>query len=547
MAGPGGAPPGSSAAMNRLRRWTRRDSADAAEILDLTDVEEVTTTLLAPPAAFQGVRRRVVDQFTIVSANRLRVNRSINWGPLDGLLTRTVPENSRFDTRGRLPEEVSLLVPISTLPKRALVAFNLVGPGGSDAHLMPYTTSVAIQGHLVYRIADAAGCPAPPERARRMVDAISRFRPGRLTGNRPDLTPYWRPLTTPALHSYLNKDADTMVREATLERWTALAEPAQHVLHEALAEPFDPLSSADTLLLALGELWRDPEVPAGLTEDMIEGYLQEFVDWIADLVRVGPAAEPVLCTVAEYGRRWEALASVTLDPYRPCLIKMTEERRTLLSRRSPVRNYLPWWRWPITPVATVDLDPGGPGSYHVSVGTDDTSVEISNPVVIDLHDKRVKRTYIEDVQRNREVYAFYSTDARRQPRARLVVALRVSPDVSRVTVAILALMVITVGLSALPFELGADAVSVVAVPSSFAATLLLTRERSSLAAWVLGPAKVTLLVLLVLLALLSGLRALGWHSPPQDTAPDMPISAPGQTGDATVSPSRLAVATRRLS
>nr|MDT0665819.1 hypothetical protein [Micromonospora sp. DSM 115978] len=196
---------------------------------------------------------------------------------------------------------------------------------------------------------------------------------------------------------------------------------------------------------------------------------------------------------------------------------------------------LPWWRWAITPVAFVDLDPGGPGSYHVSVGTDDTSVEISNPVVIDLFDRQVERTYVEDVQRNREVYAFYSTDARRQPRAKLVVALRVSPDVSRVTTAILALMVITVGLSALPFELGADAVAVVAVPSSFAATLLLTRERSSLAAWVLGPAKATLLIMLVVLALLSGLRALGWHSPPDDEPANIPISAPYQRGATTKS------------
>ena len=69
-----------------------------------------------------------------------------------------------------------MLVPVSTLPKRALVAFDLVGPGGSHAHLMPYPISVAIQGNLVSRMADAAGCPVPAP-ARRMVDAISRFRP----------------------------------------------------------------------------------------------------------------------------------------------------------------------------------------------------------------------------------------------------------------------------------------------------------------------------------------------------------------------------------
>ncbi|WP_204264978.1 hypothetical protein, partial [Escherichia coli] len=40
------------------------------------------------------------------------------------------------------------------------------------------------------------------------------------------------------------------------------------------------------------------------------------------------------------------------------------------------------------------------------------------------------------------------------------------------------------------------------LPNSFAATVLLTRERSSLAAWVLGPAKTTLLALLGALAVL---------------------------------------------
>jgi hypothetical protein len=99
--------------------------------------------------------------------------------------------------------------------------------------------------------------------------------------------------------------------------------------------------------------------------------------------------------------------------------------------------------------------------------------------------------------------------------------MTVSSDVSRVTAAIGVLMALAVGLSALPIELGPDAVAVVALPSSFAATVLLTRERSSLAAWVLGPAKTALLILLVVLAALSGLRAMGWQQP-DDAAPARP-------------------------
>ncbi len=74
-------------------------------------------------------------------------------------------------------------------------------------------------------------------------------------------------------------------------------------------------------------------------------------------------------------------------------------------------------------------------------------------------------------------------------------------------------MILTVGLSVLPFRLDTNAVAVVAVPSSFAASLLLTRERSSLAAWVLEPFKLALLVLLVALAVTAGARAaFGWHT-----------------------------------
>ncbi|WP_018504606.1 hypothetical protein [Parafrankia discariae] len=513
--GAGGA--GGSGPVSRLRRWTRRDDADSAPVLDLTDVDEVTTMLLAPPAEYAGLRRRVVDQFTIVSANRCRLTRSVNWGPLDGLLNSIVPGTGRLDTAGRLPPEVCLLLPISTLPKRALVGFDLAGPGGSDAHLMPYGTSVAIQGNLIALLADAAGCPLPGP-ARRVVDAISRFRPGRLSGNLPGLVPRrGRPLPLDAVATYLAREADLSVPEVTLRSWQALLEPAQLLLRSVLAEPFDPLSSADTMLLAAGELWRDPDVPTPLEVAHIGHYLREFTGWIDELSLAGPAAVPVLSTVAEYGRRWEALAAVTLDPYRPCLIKMSEERRTVLTRRCPVQDesLTPRQRW-LTPVALVDIDPGGPGSYHVSVGTDDTSIELSTPITVDLEHRRIARTYVEDVHQNREVYAFYTTDARRAARAKLVVGLSVSPDVARVTVAILVLMCLTVALSALPFELGADAVAVVAVPSSFAATLLLTRERSSLAAWVLGPAKQALLALLVALAVLSGLRALGWHTPPPD-------------------------------
>ncbi|ONH60275.1 hypothetical protein CcI49_12940 [Frankia sp. CcI49] len=523
--GPAGPWPG------RLRRWRRRDDADSAPILDLTDVDEVTTMLLAPPAEYQGLRRRVVDQFTIVSANRCQLARSINWGPLDGLLNSIVPGTGRLDTAGRLPPEVCLLLPISTLPKRALVGFDLVGPGGSDAHLMPYGTSVAIQGNLIALLAEAAGCPLPGP-ARRVVDAISRFRPGRLTGNLPQLAPRGdRPLSFEAVRTYLDAEADLVVPAPTLRSWQELLEPAQSLLGRALDEPFDPLSSADTLLLAVGELWRDPDVPTPLEIGHIEYYLREFTTWIGELSLAGAAATPVLSTVAEYGRRWEALAAVIVDPYRPCLIKMKEERRTILARRHPVRDgQVPMrQRW-LTPVALVDIDPGGPGSYHVSIGTDDSSIELSTPITVDLWHRRIARTYVEDVHGNREVYAFYSTDARRAARARLVVGLSVSPDVWRVAAAIGILMSLTVALSALPFQLGADAVAVVAVPSSFAATVLLTRERSSLAAWVLGPTKQALLALLVALAVLSGLRALGWHTPPDEPASSIMSGQAQETG-----------------
>lgn len=515
-------------------RWQRLDDAAAAPILDLTDVDEVTTTLLAPPGEFFGVRRRVVDQFTLLSANRVQLARSVNWGPLDGLLSAVVPPTGRVDTTGHLPPEVAVLLPISTLPKRALVGFDLSGPGDTAAHLMPYSTSVAIQGNVVALLADGIGIP-PSTSVRRVVDAISRFRPGKFSGNYPRLAPSngRRPLPLAALRTYLGQAAELWVPEETLSRWTVLVKPAQEVLGTALDEPFDALCSAGTLLLAAGELWRDPDGPASPTVDEVEGYLAAFVGWVNELRAAGPDAEPVLSTVAEYGRRWEALAAVRLDPYQPSLIKMTEERRAILCRRPPPPSRRTpgwWWRRPVralgltNPVALVDLDPGGPGSYHVSIGTDDSSIEISHPTVLDLYDHEIERIYVEDVQHNREVYAYYTTDVRRPSRARLSVGLSISPDVSRVTVALLLLMALAVGLSAWPFTLGPDAIAVITVPSSFAATILLTRERSSLAAWVLGPAKTALLALLVALAVLAGLRAVGWHRPPDAAAPRLPAA-----------------------
>ncbi len=101
----------------------------------------------------------------------------------------------------------------------------------------------------------------------------------------------------------------------------------------------------------------------------------------------------MLSTVAEYGRRWEALAVVTLDPYRPALIKMQEERRTVVARHSPLRGGARMrWRRLVSLVALVERDPGGPGTYHVSVGTDDTSIKIRDPVVIDLFDRSTARS-----------------------------------------------------------------------------------------------------------------------------------------------------------
>jgi len=474
--------------------------------------------MIAPPPEFFGLRTLVSDRFTLRSANRCLFQRSVEWGPLDGLLTSIVPATGRINTDGALPDQVRILVPVMTTPKVAPAALAVTGPGGAAARVIPYPTSVAIQGNVVTLLAATLGT-APGGPARRMVDAIAQFRPGRLTGNLPHLVPSnGAKLGADAIQEYLHESADLDVPIGVVRSWLAIVERTEALLLDALVEPFDALSSADNLLLALGELWRDRAVPPVLDAPAIEAYLRAFAAWVDRLAEVGPAAVPVVATVAEYGRRMEVLVSVTIGSYEPFAVQMQEEFRANLFRQSPVRAtsrlpaVLSW-----SPVALVDINPDSPGPYLARIGSEDSSIELVRPAIVDMVGQRVRRAFVEDVHRHREMYGFYSSDPRRPTPARLVVGLRLSADVSGGYVALLALLVASVTVCALPVRLSAEALTVMALPPSFAATLLLTRESTTLAAWIVRPLRLVIFFLLVALMALLLARAAGWlgiHDPP---------------------------------
>jgi len=498
--------------MASSRQWHRRDGAATASILDLTDIREVTTTLIAPPAEFFGVRQQVTDRFVLRTANRCARKRSVTFAPLDGLLTAVVPPTGRINTTGSLPDQVSLIVPLMVTPKRAPAALTVTGPGGSQAHIVPDAATVAIQGNLITLLAYSVGI-AVDQPSRHMIDAIARFRPGEITYDLHRLPVLSnRPLSLETLRHYLAVQ-ELPVTEDMMTDWLAVAEPAQWTLAAALGEPFDPLSSAENLLLALGQLGRDPDIPAMLTLADAEQHLRAFCALIDSLAALGPVAEPLLATIAEYGRRSERLGAVTVNAYLPFTVEVQEESPAILTRHRP-RTASPAFLERIrrNPVAVVEISPGGPASHQVSIGTDDASIEISSPVICDDFWRPVERAYVSDLHRNREMFSFVSTDARRPSRGLLVVNLSLSADASWVYLAVLALLVTSVTLCAVPVRLGADAIAVMALPPSFAATLLLTREATTLAAWIVRPVRIAIFLLLITLMVLLVARATGWHA-----------------------------------
>jgi len=477
----------------------------------LTNNWEVILRLLEQPDSW---RIRAVEQLTVGTALSCTRHRSLQVAPLDVLL--------RKYTAGQTSAYVAL--PIETLPKGPLLGYDLT-VDGKPAYVAPRGSTAEIEAAYVIGLAAAEGVSADVTTAN-FLTAICEFTPfpwvrvrarvkfaERLpfTERRSlrlyleqGLSPFAGEEQVHVLVTRLSVLVERLVERqasrlrpwllrrfpALSGRWAGVARPTKTYLHieraefhrlrtdalaigrclrTALGEGRDPTSSADNPLLAAPLMAARGEVTSlDDLSDALKG-LHAFVDALA-MKSHRPRDSDALVALAEYGKRWQTIAWCDVPLDRPFVV--TSQREVNFQVKRP-------GSWAKQEFSLADAR-----SNHVTLNLDDENVEIATAQLRGVDEKRLENTYMNGLRQSREHYSLYASEPDRDRRAFIRFRLKVALSIKVAAVTIHAVTWLAVALTAYllrQHQLSAADLAVLVVPTTFGASLFLTRERTSLA------------------------------------------------------------------
>jgi len=213
-------------------------------------------------------------------------------------------------------DRAKVLVPVTTRSKVLLLAFDLLGPSGSSAHLLPRSSTATIQAEYLARLALTGPAQASWDGLGvDLLEAICFFTPAVYQHYLAEHEGDERQASATYLMDKLGFD----VPLSEVAAWQDLEVEVGELLLHQLEEPPDPLSSSEHVLLAL-PLMKEPPRSLDAVSELVEGF--------AAGVRAASDAEgsDFLIALAEYGRRWEMLVETEVPLYEPWTLKVTEDR-----------------------------------------------------------------------------------------------------------------------------------------------------------------------------------------------------------------------------
>jgi hypothetical protein len=424
-------------------------------------------------------------------------HRSLHVNPLGPFLSEHVDEDI---------ETAYVLLPVVMLTKRPLFGFN-VSVDGKPAYLVHRRATAEIEAGHVRALAEAEGV-ATDDVTDAVLAAICEFTP----------TPWQHFRATyrvprRALRRYLEQGLWLLAEESPRTSWAArfrgasrravqrrfpgitsrsprVDRPVRRPLRlldeefdrlrttsaavgrrmrEALGEGASAISSADAPLLVAPLL-----AQRGLAQSVADlqdalDRLQQFVDALVSAAG-DPQRSPALRALADYGRRWQAMVWCEVPIDRPFVV--TAEHQVPL-RFSRVR---PWARQP--------FELADARSNHVTLEVAVENVDIAGVQLRGVDGARTERTLATGLRQSREHFGLYTSEPDRDHRGILRFSLRAPLAIRVPTWTIHALTWAAVAMLALSLYRGAlnsSDLAVLVVPTTFAASLLLTRERNSLA------------------------------------------------------------------
>lgn len=250
-------------------------------------------------------------------------------------------------------------------------------------------------------------------------------------------------------------------------------EESARVLAQTIGQAHDWSSSSENVLLAAAHL--DPR-PTDREE--LEALVDGYADAVEQLDAVGDVK--LLKALSTYGRGWEVVIDAAVPVGRPASFHLTEDRRVELSRSGRFIQ---------------DLHPGAADSYHFGLRPADPAVEVRvRPEVallghrtgpdVELTRRTGAAVEFEDLQVDDESVALYESRDEVTDAVRLSVGLRPALHVRRASTAI-EVLAWAAAASALVLRVSEAALGLILVPTTFAVSLLIVRERTPSSAYLL--------------------------------------------------------------
>lgn len=359
----------------------------------------------------------------------------------------------------RRTEKANVLLPLTTREKAPLLNFALSGPGGIPAALTSRASTAALQAQYLELLAQTSGAASVlrSQVKGNLYEAIGAFTPGLF---RDTFLKNAGGCYEKALLTYLQSGLGIRIAPADLRRWRSNTATAAAVLADRLNEPASPLSCSEEVLLALPRIDPLPK-SIGEIDAVISGYLVG--------VRAADKADDddYLTTLAEYGRRYEMIVEVEVPLLEPSTIKIEEDLPLELSDRSWMSHTFAF---------------GDARSVHLEARSLDPSVEIAGYELREVQG-RDATGWIESIRHARETLIIYSSEPERPYYVKLRLRLKSARHLL-ITTTMLAVANIAALVGALLIDKDpsyVDRLAILVIPTSVAATFVLTKEQTALA------------------------------------------------------------------
>lgn len=466
---------------------------------DLSETPDFLLDLLSDSNVW---KQRAVTEFAFEAANHVRVSRSFQIEFPPALIERYV--DPRFTRRA------NILLPVVTNMKDALLNFNLTGPEGSSATLLPRVSIAGLQADYLEGLASSSPTGAATL-DHGIYDAIGVFTPFtfRTRYLRRRVHGPWaeRPFEQ-ALRSYLEDGLGFQIAAGDVTRWRTQTTSAGQILSRRLDEPANPLSSSEEILLAAPLI-----EPAPANVAAVDRLVESFARHVEAADAAGEDA--YLSVLSEYGRRYELICEVEVPLLEPFRIKVEEDRPLGLKRGGRV---------------TQSLVAGGSKSMHLEAQTVDSNVVLGGQMSFCDSEGEDVSERLELIRTTPERLALYSSDRGRPYIAVLSLRLRTALQLKLASGLLTAIILLTaIVVATLPEDrFFISSLGVLAVPTTVASAFVLTREESSLATRLQRGWRGALATASVTLWLVVLFRLVGYEAPSQGS---------GQESSATPTPS----------